>query len=187
MCLHLLGQNGTQLQKAQNLLARVTTRSLRSFQSSSYTLLRHLHWLPIKHRINFKITNITFCTLRSSQLVYLWSGQSCKLIILLVLSGSQTPIYSVLHSFALHLVPGVTALQLLKFGALSLQLFECVPVMTLSVINSKAILPAGLPTHLVLSLLAPQIRLWLIIVLIYKLYLLTYISQRTFQNLDYSN
>ena len=60
-------KNISKLQKAQNLLARVVTCSPRSSQSSSYNLLQHLHWLPIRHRINFKIANITFRTLQSSQ------------------------------------------------------------------------------------------------------------------------
>ena len=47
------------------------TNSPRSSQSSSHNLLQHLHWLPIKHRINFKIANITFRTLQSSEPVYL--------------------------------------------------------------------------------------------------------------------
>jgi len=66
-------KNISKLQKAQNLLACVVTCSPRSSQFSSNNLLQHLHWLPIKHRINFKIANITFCTLQSSQPVYLWS------------------------------------------------------------------------------------------------------------------
>jgi len=66
-------KNISELQKAQNLLARVVTCSPRSSQSSSYNLLQHLHWLPIKHRINFKIANVTFRTLQSSQPVYLRS------------------------------------------------------------------------------------------------------------------
>jgi len=64
-------KNISKLQKAQNVLARVVTCSPRSSQSSSYNLLQHLHWFPIKHRINFKIANITFRTLQSSQPVYL--------------------------------------------------------------------------------------------------------------------
>ena len=60
-------KNISKLQKAQNLLARAGTCSPRSSQSSSYNLLQHLHWLPIKHRINFKIANINFRTLQSSQ------------------------------------------------------------------------------------------------------------------------
>jgi len=63
----------SKLQKAQNLLARVITCSPGSSQSSSYNLLQHLHWLPIKHCINFKIANITFRTLQSSQPIYLRS------------------------------------------------------------------------------------------------------------------
>ena len=52
---------------------QILTCSPRSPQSSSYNLLQHLHWLPIKHRISFKIANITFHTLQSSQPVYLRS------------------------------------------------------------------------------------------------------------------
>jgi len=60
------------LQKALNLLARVVTCSPQS--CSSRTLLQQLHWLPIKHRIDFKIANITFHTLHCSQPVYLRSS-----------------------------------------------------------------------------------------------------------------
>jgi len=60
-------------------------------------------------------------------------------IILLILSGCQIPIYSLFHLFALHLAPAASALQLLKSGTLSLQLFERVFAVTLFVV----ILTAG--------------------------------------------
>ena len=41
--------------------------------TKSYNFLQLLHWLPIKHRINFNIASITFRTLQSSQPVYLRS------------------------------------------------------------------------------------------------------------------
>ena len=41
---------------------------------SPLTLLQQLHWLPIKHRIDFKIANITFRTPHFSQLAYLRSS-----------------------------------------------------------------------------------------------------------------
>ena len=47
-------KNISKLQKAQNLLARVVTRPPQS--CSPRTLLQQLHWLPIKHRIDFNIT-----------------------------------------------------------------------------------------------------------------------------------
>ena len=53
------------------VLARVVTRSPQS--CSPRTLLLQLHWLPFKHRILFKIANITFRTLHSSQPAYLRS------------------------------------------------------------------------------------------------------------------
>ena len=59
-------------QKAQNLLARVITCSFQS--CSPRTVLQQLHWLPIKHRIDFKIANVTFRTLHFSQPAYLRSS-----------------------------------------------------------------------------------------------------------------
>ena len=35
-------------------------------QSSSHTFLHQLHWLPVKHRINFKIANNSYSYLRVS-------------------------------------------------------------------------------------------------------------------------
>jgi len=60
-------RNISKLQRAQNLLARVVTGS---FQSSSHILLERLHWLPVEYRVNFKLANITFLTLHSSQPAY---------------------------------------------------------------------------------------------------------------------
>ena len=65
-------KNISKLQKAQNLLARVVTCSPQS--CSPRTLLQQLNWLPIKHRIDFKIANITFRTLHCSQPAYLCSS-----------------------------------------------------------------------------------------------------------------
>ena len=67
-----LRKNISKLQKAQNLLARVVTCSPQS--CSPRILLQQLHWLPIKHRIDFKIANITFRTLHCSQPAYLRSS-----------------------------------------------------------------------------------------------------------------
>ena len=49
------------LQRVQNTLARVVTCSSR--YTSASTLLRELHWLPVRSRIQFKINLITFKTL----------------------------------------------------------------------------------------------------------------------------
>ena len=48
----------TSLQRVQNCLARVVTRSSRL--SESRTLLKSLHWLPIKSRIKFKLNLLTY-------------------------------------------------------------------------------------------------------------------------------
>ena len=65
-------KNISRLQSAQNLLARVVSCSPQS--CSPRTLLQQLHWLPIEHRIDFKIANITFRTLHCSQPAYLRSS-----------------------------------------------------------------------------------------------------------------
>ena len=81
---------GTRLDYANSVLygtTQKTSLNLRKHSTSSHVsslvhlvllslahnILQHLHWLPIKHRINFKIANITFRTLQSSQPVYLRS------------------------------------------------------------------------------------------------------------------
>ena len=57
---------------AKLLCVRVTTCSPQS--CGPRTLLQQLHWLLIKHHIDFKIANITFRTLYSSQPAYLRSS-----------------------------------------------------------------------------------------------------------------
>ena len=57
------------LQRVQNCLARVVTRSPRF--SSSVPLLKSLHWLPVNYRIIFKICTISYLALASKQPTYL--------------------------------------------------------------------------------------------------------------------
>jgi hypothetical protein len=59
----------TKLQRVQNSLARVTTKS--PPLTRSLPLLRSLHWLPIKFRIQFKICLLTYKTMTEKQPVYL--------------------------------------------------------------------------------------------------------------------
>jgi len=98
-----------------------------------------------KHRINFIIANcITFRTvffLLACLHVYL---HPYVLVILLLLSRSQTPIFSLLHiSSPLKTKVGAhsLALQPLKSATHSLQLSELVPVLTPSVVTSRRIIP----------------------------------------------
>jgi len=51
-------KNIKRLQRVQNALARVVSASDRT--SSSRNTLRSLHWLPVQHRINYKLSLITF-------------------------------------------------------------------------------------------------------------------------------
>ena len=95
---------------------------------------------------------------------------------MLTLNTKSTNCFSnYIPMFVLHLAPAVSVLQLLKFGTLSLRLFECVPAMIPFAINSRATTSSWPSNLLSASSLAPQIRLWLTIVRVYKLYLLTYL------------
>ena len=61
----------TKLQRVQNCLARVVTRSPRF--SRSVPLLKSLHWLPVRYRIIFKICTFTYHALSTKQPAYLHS------------------------------------------------------------------------------------------------------------------
>lgn len=57
------------LQRIQNTLARVILR-LGKFQHISPALI-HLHWLPVQHRITYKLALLTFKTIQTGQPAYL--------------------------------------------------------------------------------------------------------------------
>ena len=62
--------NVAKLQRVQNTLARVVLRQRKSDHISP-SLVR-LHWLPVKHRITFKVATLTFKLLHSHQPAYLY-------------------------------------------------------------------------------------------------------------------
>ena len=57
------------LQVVQNNVARAVLRA--GYRAKPDPLLQHLHWLPIKSRIDFKIATLTFKALSSDQPKYL--------------------------------------------------------------------------------------------------------------------
>ena len=61
--------NLSRLQLVQNTLARVVTQKSRFDHITP--VLSELHWLPVRHRINFKIAAITHTVLQSQQPSYL--------------------------------------------------------------------------------------------------------------------
>ena len=63
--------NLTRLQIVQNTLARVVAQKSRFCHITP--VLSDLHWLPVRHRISFKIATITFRVLQSQQPSYLSS------------------------------------------------------------------------------------------------------------------
>ena len=64
-------KNLSRIQRIQNTLARVVTFSRP--RSSTAPLLKHLHWLPVSARINFKIALLTFKSLHAIAPSYLSS------------------------------------------------------------------------------------------------------------------
>jgi len=57
------------LQRAQNNLARVVCQ--RGGRTDARPFLRLLHWLPVKHRVTYKMAALTFKTMSSSTPAYL--------------------------------------------------------------------------------------------------------------------
>ena len=61
--------NISKLQRVQNSLARVVCQS--AYRSSATNLLRELHWLPVRQRIDYKIATISYRTCQCQQPKYL--------------------------------------------------------------------------------------------------------------------
>ena len=61
--------NLSRLQRVQNTLARVVTKS--GWRAHSLPILERLHWLPVEHRIWFKIATLTFRALHQNNPPYL--------------------------------------------------------------------------------------------------------------------
>ena len=54
----LFGTSANNMQRLQNSVARLVTRQAR--RDSATPLLRELHWLPVRHRVSYKIAELTF-------------------------------------------------------------------------------------------------------------------------------
>ena len=78
------------LQRVQNCLARVVTRSR---FSRSVLLLKSLHWLPVHYRIIFKICTIAYQALSSTQPAYLNSMLTPARNSRQLCSTSSNPLY----------------------------------------------------------------------------------------------
>jgi len=61
--------NINRLQFVQNILARVVARA--PWTVSSLDICRDLHWLPVSHRITFKLCLLTWKTLHTARSPYL--------------------------------------------------------------------------------------------------------------------
>ena len=64
-------RNFQRLQRVQNAAARAVVR--RPLGASSREILKELHWLPISHRVDYKIALMSFKILTTSQPSYLAS------------------------------------------------------------------------------------------------------------------
>ena len=61
--------NFVKLQRVQNTLARVVLK-VEKFEHIT-PILKELHWLPVKHRVAFRVATLTFKTLKFGQPTYL--------------------------------------------------------------------------------------------------------------------
>ena len=77
----------TRLQRVHNQLARLVTKSPPF--TRSIPLLRSLHWLPVRFRILFKISLLTYKTLRDKQPVYLHSMLATSILSRLLRSNND--------------------------------------------------------------------------------------------------
>ena len=75
------------LQRAQNNLARVVCQQ--GSRTDARPLLRSLHWLPVKHRVSYKMAAMTFKTMSSSTPAYL--NDLMRQLFQFVLCGHPTP------------------------------------------------------------------------------------------------
>ena len=130
--------------------------------------------------MDFKIANKTSSSVLSILHHWLTCVHPYMPGITLVPSYSPTLISSLLRQSAHHLALVVAALQSLKSGTLSLHLPVPVPVLIglglPSVVTSR---PSRSSNPLNPFLLVPQIRLLLTAVRVYKLHLLTYLSNHS--------
>ena len=142
---------------------------------SPRTLLQQLHWLPIKHRIDFKIANITFRTLHCSQPAYLRSSlHACHSTHSLRLSNTNLLSAPFVRTSFGSRSFSVTASKI--WNSLPLSLRTCTSPDTFRRhLKTHYCMPAGLPLRLTPPL-APQIRLcWPLCAFINYIYLLTYL------------
>ena len=78
------------MQKVQNSVARIVTCTSRSSHIAS--ILKSLHWLPVKYRINFKLCCITHHALSLGEPHYLNSLLIPKLNLHFLRSSSFNPL-----------------------------------------------------------------------------------------------
>jgi len=145
--------------------------------SPVHILLQQLHWLPIEYRVNFKIANTTFCTLRSFQPAYLFSTlyahhstRSLRLSNINLLSAPSVRTWLDARSFS------VAGLKIKNF--LPPSSFPNVDLPSYFPPSSKnSTFPAGLPVPLASSFLCLRFSFrWPLCAFINYTYLLTYIS-----------
>ena len=141
---------------------------------SPRTLLQQLHWLPIKHCIDFKIANVTFRTLHCSQLAYLRSSlHACHSTHSLRLSNTNLLSAPFVRTSFGSRSFSVTAPKI--WNSLPLSLCTCTSpyMVTPSVVISRPT-TASRPSTPLNPSLAPQIWLcWPLCAFINYIYLLT--------------
>ena len=130
------GRNLDRLQRVQNTLARVVLQA--PWSVSATDLRRELHWLPVRHRIHFKLATITHKTMMSDHPSYL-HDQLCHHQSIRSLRSSTAPL--------LQLPPVKTAFAARAFTVAAPKLWNSLSARTRSA-NTSATFKSRLKTEL---------------------------------------
>ena len=125
--------NVNKLQRVQNTLARVV---LRRGKFDHITLaLQELHWLPVEHRVSYKLASLAHRPTVELLVNLHTSVNYCRIMNLHALCVLPPDIYSRKLLLKLFLPPGVSDILLLLSGTVYRTLFAVVLILTvLSVI-----------------------------------------------------
>ena len=127
--------NLNKLQRIQNSLARVITNT--SKYQHITPILKKLHWLPIKQRIDYKLCLLTYKTLTNQQPTYLYNSIVFHFLHILFLQDLLIHSFFPFHMFDHHLAKGLSLSSVHVSGIHSLLIPETRLLYQYSVPGSK--------------------------------------------------
>jgi len=118
-----------------------------SFHSSSHNLLQWFNWLPVEYHVNFRISNITFHTLYSSQPAYQLSAL-CARHSTCCLRLSHTNLFSIPYVRTSFGARSFNVAAPAIWNSLPSALYMCTSPHIFCHHLKGPLFPAGIPTHL---------------------------------------